>query len=287
MAYGKNILKAICIVSIVLLIGVVFSGCNPDEVFETGTLTINITGADEFNGKSFHYYIETFLPAERALDNVRVFTGSEVITAGLINMTLKDPDSPEIPYLFKANNVVTVFGYIDVDGNGMNHGGIDKEMDDMLAKAGSGHINGDKVIDAAFPADFHVSETGHACITLLKTGGLMLYHNDDNDMGTVNVGVAKDFIFTIRNTGGAMLNLEGTPLVSLSGATAAPFSVFAQPSSNPIIPNDTESFTIRVLATSAGTYSAAISIPFDDSSNTDLDADSPYTTTISVTTSGK
>jgi len=287
MSYGKNIFKIICIMSIVLLIGVVFSGCNPDEVFENGTLTINITGADDYNGNSFYYYIETFLPAERALDDAKIFTGSKPIAGGLVSMTLEDPDSLGNPYLFKANNVVTVYGYIDVDGNCMNHGGIDEEMDDMLAEDGSGHINGDKVITAAYPADFHISETGHASITLLKSGGLMVTSDADNDMGAVTVGVSKDFVFSIQNTGGALLNLEGSPLVLISGDTSAPFTVFAQPSSDPIIPNDMASFTIRVLATSAGTYSATISIPFDDSSNTDLDADSPYTTTISVTASGK
>ena len=287
MSYGKNIFKIICMMSIVLLIGVVFSGCNFGEVFENGTLTINITGADDHNGKSFHYYIETFLPAERALDDARIFIGSKPIAGGLVNMTLEDPDSLGNSYLFKANNVVTVYGYIDVDGNGVNHGGIDKEMDDMLAEAGSGHIDGDKVINAAYPADFHFSESGHASITLLKSSGLMVTSDADNDMGAVTVGVFKDFVFGIQNTGGAMLNLEGTPLVSLSGATAAPFSVTIPPASDPLIPSDTASFTIRVLATSAGTYSATISIPFDDSSNTDLDADSPYTTTISVTASGK
>jgi len=287
MAYEKNILKVVFVVIIILLTGLVSFSCYMGETFEAGTLTINITGADDYNGRSFHYYIETFLPAERALDDAKIFIGSKPIAGGLVIMTLEDPDSLGNSYLFKANNVVTVFGYIDVDGNGVNHGGIDKEMDDMLAEDGSGHIDGDKVITAAYPADFHISETGHASITLLKSGGLMLFHNADNDMGTVNVGVAKDFIFTIRNTGGALLNLEGTPLISLSRVAASPFSVAIPPASDPIIPNDTASFTIRVLATSAGNYSAIISIPFDDSSNTDPDADSPYTTTISVTASGK
>ena len=76
MSCVKKSTKIFCIVFSVLCFLLVFSGCNlGEEVFENGTLTINISGADEYNGKSFHYYIDTFLPADRALDDTRTFTG--------------------------------------------------------------------------------------------------------------------------------------------------------------------------------------------------------------------
>lgn len=284
MAFRGKIFKVVCVVSLILLAGLVFFGCNIEEVFENGTLTINISGADAYNGKSFRYYIETFLPADRALDDAKIFTGSEVITAGLINMTLEDPDSLGTPYLFKANNVVSVYGFIDVDDTGpMENGGIDKAMNDMLAEAGSGHINGNKVITAVYPSDFHLSESGSGNITLIYTGsGLMVSRDALVELTGVTAGTPKDFLLSIQNTGWALLKLEGTPLVEISGTTSAPFTVSTQPSSDPVIPDDTAPFTITVSSATSGTYSAMISIPFDDTNIDDPDEMSPYVTTFQV-----
>ena len=51
---------------------------------------------------------------------------------------------------------------------------------------------------------------------------------DDTDFGNVTLGVAFTRIFTISNSGGAVLNLTGTPVVSITG----PRSRFQRYSSN-------------------------------------------------------
>ncbi len=95
MSCVKKSSKIFCMVFLVLLSLLVFSGCNlGQEVFENGTLTINISGADELNGKPFRYYIETFLPAERALDDAKIFKGSARVL--LTNPAVKTSDTVKI-----------------------------------------------------------------------------------------------------------------------------------------------------------------------------------------------
>ena len=47
--------------------------------------------------------------------------------------------------------------------------------------------------------------------------------------GTRAAGSSTDVVFTIANSGGADLNLSGTPAVTITGADAGLFSVQAQP----------------------------------------------------------
>jgi hypothetical protein len=62
---------------------------------------------------------------------------------------------------------------------------------------------------------------------------------------------------------GADLNLSGTPVVQLSGAGAASFSVIAQPASN-IAPAGSSTFTIRFTPSGPGTQTATVSIANND-----------------------
>ena len=56
--------------------------------------------------------------------------------------------------------------------------------------------------------------------------------DDDTDFGTQLANMDTDRIFTIKNTGGAILNLTGSPIVSISGDSEV--SVFTQPAAGSI-----------------------------------------------------
>ena len=93
---------------------------------------------------------------------------------------------------------------------------------------------------------------------------------DDTDFGAQLVGSNTDHTFTIKNTGGASLTLSGNPMVAISGDTE--FSVHTQPSSNAIASGGGDlTFVVRYAPTTAGTYTATISI-----ANNDCD-ENPYT----------
>ncbi|MCB9283533.1 MAG: HYR domain-containing protein [Lewinellaceae bacterium] len=85
---------------------------------------------------------------------------------------------------------------------------------------------------------------------------------DDTDFGDQSIGSTTDHTFTIRNTGTTMVNLTGSPIVDISGASE--FSVFTQPSATSIAPNGSLTFVVRYAPTSAGAHTATVSIANDD-----------------------
>lgn len=89
---------------------------------------------------------------------------------------------------------------------------------------------------------------------------------DDTDFGSANVsGSTVSHTFTIENSGGADLNLTGTPKVSISGTHASDFTVMVQPSSPVSSGGGTTTFIIEFDPSAAGLRTAMVSIDNDDS----------------------
>lgn len=71
--------------------------------------------------------------------------------------------------------------------------------------------------------------------------------------------------FTIKNLGSAALSLTGTPIVQISGADAADFTVTTQPTSSTIAATTgTNTFTIKFDPSSAGTKNATVTVLNND-----------------------
>jgi hypothetical protein len=88
---------------------------------------------------------------------------------------------------------------------------------------------------------------------------------DDTDFGSAGVSTGTvDHTFTIKNTGSALLNLTGSPLVTLSGTNAGDFSVKTQPSSSVAASSQT-TFVITFDPSATGTRTATVTIANDDS----------------------
>jgi hypothetical protein len=100
------------------------------------------------------------------------------------------------------------------------------------------------------------------------------------NFGNVSLCTISEATFTIKNSGNASLNLTGTPYIQISGSDASCFSIKAQPSSYNIFPSGSQSFTVLFTPTVAGTKTATITIPNNDS---DLN---PFTFTVSATGTG-
>jgi hypothetical protein len=86
-----------------------------------------------------------------------------------------------------------------------------------------------------------------------------------HDVGICVINNAKSLTFTVKNTGRSDLILSGTPIVALTGADAAMFSVTRQPSSPLDGPIGFTTFTVRFLPTSGGVKVATLTIPNNDS----------------------
>lgn len=83
-------------------------------------------------------------------------------------------------------------------------------------------------------------------------------------------------VFTIYNTGDAVLNLTGNPIVAIEGTHASDFAVLTQPAGQ--VPADGfVSFTIAFTPQAAGLRQAVVSI-----ANNDAD-ENPYTFAIQGT----
>ena len=95
---------------------------------------------------------------------------------------------------------------------------------------------------------------------------------DDTDFGNVAlVGGSNVNTFTITNSGNAVLDLTGSPLVVITGDTAD-FIVTAQPNNDPVSGGGgTSVFTITFDPTAVGLRTATVSIASDDSD------ENPYT----------
>ncbi|RZV68505.1 MAG: choice-of-anchor D domain-containing protein, partial [Flavobacteriaceae bacterium] len=94
---------------------------------------------------------------------------------------------------------------------------------------------------------------------------------DDTDFGTVNVPVGSaTHTFVIQNLGTLPLNLTGLPLIAISGANAADFTVSANPTT-PINSGNSTSFDITFDPSAGGTRTALVTIANNDSN------ENPYT----------
>ncbi len=97
----------------------------------------------------------------------------------------------------------------------------------------------------------------------VKQGTDAIDLSGEYNFGGVLQGTHNDLIFTIENIGGGNLVLENvnSSLVNLGENTTGYFSVFQQPVSATIAPNNTSSFTIRFSPTEIGSnFSASVRI---------------------------
>ncbi|MDD2635020.1 MAG: MBG domain-containing protein [Bacteroidales bacterium] len=98
------------------------------------------------------------------------------------------------------------------------------------------------------------------------------------DFGSVLYGNSSaELTFTIENTGVDNLTLDGTPVVEISGANAADFSINQTAINSIVTPGSSTTFTIIFSASSIGLHTANISI-----ANNDYD-ENPYLFTITGT----
>ena len=88
---------------------------------------------------------------------------------------------------------------------------------------------------------------------------------DDTEFGLTPVnGGTVSHVFTIENTGLAILNLSGTPRVAVGGPNAADFAVTVQPTTPVPASTGTRTFTVVFDPSAGGLRSATLSIANDD-----------------------
>ncbi|MCS6822969.1 MAG: choice-of-anchor D domain-containing protein [Cytophagaceae bacterium] len=101
----------------------------------------------------------------------------------------------------------------------------------------------------------------------VRQGSTNIASGGSYNFGNVGVGSSSGAItFTIENTGGAVLNLTGTPKIALSGTNASEFSIDQSSTTATVAATTgTTTFTVTFSPTTAGTKSAVITIENNDS----------------------
>jgi hypothetical protein len=115
--------------------------------------------------------------------------------------------------------------------------------------------------DSAVPA---MEVTGNGI--LIPDGDISPRSADNTDFGSVDhlTGATLTRSFQVVNSGSAQLDLTASPVVSLSGANAAEFTVIQQPAST-VAPADASDFLIEFNPSGVGERRATVSIPSNDS----------------------
>ena len=102
-------------------------------------------------------------------------------------------------------------------------------------------------------------------ISVEQPAGVNIATNGTKSFGSVAIGEKSSLIFTVTNSGDLPLNLNGTPLTSISGTNAADFSVIKSPPSS-IDGKSSTTFEVQFspTGTSGGNRSATLAIPNND-----------------------
>jgi len=110
--------------------------------------------------------------------------------------------------------------------------------------------------------------------TSIASGDTTPTTTDNTDFGSTLVGTPVNKTFTIVSTGEGILNLTGSPKVSVTGSG---FSVTTQPTSPVAAETGTTNWVIQFAPTTSGTSNGTVSIATNDSLN------NPYTFSITGT----
>jgi Protein of unknown function (DUF1566) len=256
--FGRK--AAIYLLFLCFIVLVFLAGC---DLFgpENGTITIILTGAEDYNGMPFTYRMSNCSSVVDSCDDPSVFCGSVIIVDGRVEIGIADSSiSPGIQKEFEADECFSISGYIDADNSGGDPvGGVDY----ALKSAYSDTVDGDMIADLSYPDDFKVSDNGFADMALYQ-GLSMLMRGGLNNLGTGYENFLMSFEITIKNMGTALMELSGTPLVSLSGAASTYFSISIPPAETSLMPEETTDFTLQILFENTGYYSAIVTIPYND-----------------------
>ena len=151
-------------------------------------------------------------------------------------------------------------------GEGLRNATISIANDDDNENPYNFAITGDSSLLTLFP-EIVVQGDGHE----IMDGDTTPDSVDDTDFGAVVVGTGTiTHTFTVANNGGEVLNLTGTPHVSISGAQASDFSVTVQPSS-PVAIGGSTTFQVAFNPSAEGLREATVSIANDDSNENPYD----------------
>jgi uncharacterized repeat protein (TIGR01451 family) len=152
-------------------------------------------------------------------------------------------------------------GWSAVGWGGLCSGGTTKTRTTCVANFFAG---GNVTMTFEVPVP-EIDVRGGPAVLLAANGDITPDPNNGTDFGQANVsGSTIDHTFSVWNTGTGALTLNGMPLVSLSGANAADFTLMSPPTAT--VPSDSmTTFVLRFDPSAVGERIATVTIANDDS----------------------
>ena len=227
----------------------------------TTTITASQAGNTNFNAATD---VTQMLTVNKGNQTITFTLGADANkVVGDANFTLSGTASSGLAVSYTSSNtsVATVSGNtVTIVGPGTT--------DITASQAGNTNYNAaTDVVQTLTVSDAPIMSVTEGSNTLTSGAGTYNFGNVDVNQSSTSV------TFTITNSGGADLQLSGTPAVTVSGANSAEFAV-TQPTSTTVANGASTTFQVVFTPTTAGTRTATITIASND-------ANSPYTFNLS------
>jgi autotransporter-associated beta strand protein len=218
-------------------------------ITKVGIGTQTLTGANTYSGNT------TVSGGTLALANPNANNQTSTVTIAAASAKLQltfaaiTPDTVEKLFIGATQQVIGEYGHTN---SGATNGGAGVGTMDAYFAAGTGKLN------------VTTGPGGGAPEIAIGQGG-DITNGGTKGFGTVTTGSNTSLIFTITNSGTAALNLNGSPLVNVTGTNAADFTVTALPTTPVTSGGGTTTFTVQFAPGASGARNAVLTIANDDS----------------------
>lgn len=252
--------------SLFIGLAVLAAGCSlfgPQD----GSIRIQLVGAAEHNGEWFTYVLYAADSSPKLVGYTQADSGSTAIASGRADISLAGGRE------FTGGTEFTISAFIDLPpSGGTPMGGVDYELKPEY----HGTVDGDTVVQLVYPANFFLSTSGNAQISLYKQTDYLKPVYSSENLGTAYIHFPLSYEFIIRNDGNALLELTGSPPVGFSGSSSDFFTIMIPPAAANLLPGEETEFHVRITPDTPGNRTAVMTIPYQ---GTELSA---FITTLSV-----
>jgi autotransporter-associated beta strand protein len=274
---------------------------------KTGAGTLTLTGANTYtgattvtegmliaNGSQPEATGDVSVSADATLGGTGTLGGNTLIADnGKLEFSLTTPADSHDPLELEVGKTLTFVGTSTLTLTTTPSGGASPGKYILLTAPGgiSGSVPAAVKLPPGWTADppvisgsdltLNITSTGLPEIAVEGPAFTDIPNNGSESFGELTLGSNASLTFTIRNTGTAALKLTGSPLVNITGANAADFTVTAMPTTPVTLDGGTTTFTVRFSPLAAGVRNAALSI-----ANSDSD-ENPFVINLSGTGTGE
>ena len=245
-----------------------------------GTLRLDFTDLEGIIGADLYYRVATADSLDQACGSEGVLCSSFTISRGTHSVVISDiarnaTADETSPRSFSGGTRLYITSWIDMDSSGgVPLGGLDYEITGTREVV----IDDDTTLTVTYPVDYRLSDNGYV--------EAALYLDDVQtigNLGTAYAGITFNYTIMVRNRGTAVMLLDETEPITLSGLNSPLFSISADLEDFSLRPGEQAPFTLSFHSDPAGDYPTGLkSIVFRLHYRDPLDVPFQMTLTVDV-----